>query len=65
MELAATAINQRFPGTNTARNTADYTISLLLLGNEVAPTGTALNDCPLAYSNAYANFSADIEQEEG
>ena len=65
LELAAAAINKRYPGTNISENAADYTISLLLLGNEVAPTGTALNDCPVAYSNAYANFSAYIEQEDG
>ena len=65
VELAAKAINERFQGTNISENAADYVVSLVLLGNEVAPTGTALNGCPVAFSNAFANFSAYIEQEDG
>lgn len=61
MELAARDINAKYPGTNISENAADYQLSLVLLGNEVAPTGAALDGCPVAYSNAYANFSAYIE----
>jgi len=59
LELAAHAINDRFPGTNISTRAADYEVTSMGWGNEV----TGYFDHPLAYGMAVANLSAYVEED--
>jgi hypothetical protein len=59
LELAATEINKRFPGTNISQDARKYTIETIIYGNEV--TGYEAPGNHMSYASAVANLSAWVE----